>query len=280
MADIGSQIKWAVGVITAPRAQGCYLPETLASIKTGGWDNPVVFAEPNSPIPEDFTGDVVRRRKKYGDWTNWATGLYELFLSEPDAHYYFMLEDDALLCKNVRVYLDYALPHLGDFASVSLYTPSKYYKSGYKGFHNEQDGRNTWSTVTVIMSHIGVLRFFSDPDVQKHRFFDIFKVGPRYWGGHGGNGSYGTGYTSIIDTVGNTVKDAVIGQWAKNLDLPIFYHTPALAEHIGYHSTLTDDISTDTNGRMSKDFVGRDFDMSSWVGEPVNVKRFAKLALI
>jgi len=280
MEDIGNSIKWAVGVITAPRTTGYYLPRTIDTLTTGGWNKIVVFAEPNSPIPDNFTGDVVKRRKIYGDWTNWATGLYELFLSEPDAHYYFMLEDDAILCKNARSYLEYTLPYLGDFASLSLYTPSKYHKPEFKGFHNEQDGRNTWSTVTVIMSHSGVLRFFSDPDVQKHRFFDIFKVGPKYWGGYTGNGSYGSGYTSVIDTVGNTVKDAVIGQWASKLDLPIFYHTPALAEHIGYHSTLTDDISTDANGRMSKDFIGEHFDASQWINQNVNVQRFTKLPLL
>jgi hypothetical protein len=274
MENSGSSIKWSVGVITAPREKGYYLDKTLKSIKTGGWDDVVVFAEPRAAIPPDFDGDIVRRRKQYGDWTNWATGLYELFLSEPDSDYYFMLEDDALLCKNARQYLEYALPELDDFGSLSLYTPSNYCKPNFKGFHNEQEGRNTWSTVTVIMSHNAVLRFFSDPDVQKHRFFDIFKVGPRYWGGHAGHGSYGTGYTSIIDTVGNTVKDAVIGKWAEKNKLPIFYHTPALAEHIGYHSTLTDDISESTNGRMTKDFVGEDFDVSEWIGDKVRVTRY------
>jgi hypothetical protein len=130
------------------------------------------------------------------------------------------------------------------------------------------------------MSHHGVLNFFSDADVQKHRFFDIFKVGPKYWGGHNGQGSYGTGYTSIIDTVGNTIKDAVIGQWAEKNDLPIFYHTPALAEHIGVHSTLTDDLSTSENSRMSKDFVGEDFDVSAWLEEPIKIRRFREPPLL
>jgi hypothetical protein len=280
MENSGDPIKWSVGIITAPRKQGYYLDKTLISLKTGGWNHVVLFAEPHSAIPPTFTGDIVRRRKQYGDWTNWATGLYELFLSDPDSDYYFMLEDDALICKNARQYLEYAIPYLDDFGSISLYTPSTYFKPNFKGFHNEQEGRNTWSTVTVIMSHNAVLRFFSDPDVQKHRFFDIFKVGPRYWGGHGGRGSYGSGYTSIIDTVGNTVKDAVIGKWAEKSELPIFYHTPALAEHIGYHSTLTDDVSNDKNGRMTKDFVGESFDVSQWVGLPVNVNRLKSPPLL
>ena len=273
MADSGNVKKWTVGVITAPREQGYYLDRTLASLNKAGWSDINVFAEPGSSIPEGFGGHVIRRRKKYGDWTNWATALYELFLSEPDTDYYFMLEDDALLCSGARAYLDYALPTLGPMASMSLYTPSKYHRpSRNRVFHNECRGKRTWSTVTVVMPHSSVLSFFSDPDVQRHRFFDIFEVKEGYWNN---KASYGMGRTSVTDCVGNTIKDAVIGQWAEKNKLPVYYHTPALAEHIGNFSTLTEDDATPENGRMSKDFVGEDFDVSVWVGEEVSVRRSA-----
>lgn len=271
-------MKWATGVITAPRRQGYYLDKTLDSLARAGFGEPVVFAEPGSVIPDWFEGHVVHRRKKYGDWTNWATGLYELFLSEPDADYYFMTEDDALLCTGARAYLEYAFPQLGPFGSLSLYTPSKYHNpKWHKCFHNECRGKLTWSTVTVVMPHASVLSFFSDADVQKHRFCDIFKVQPGFWNL---KASYGVGRTSVTDCVGNTVKDAVLGQWAEKHNLAMYYHTPALAEHIGEVSTLTDDGSTPENGRMTRDFVGRDFDASAWVDTPVRVVRHATQLLL
>jgi hypothetical protein len=273
-----ASMKWSVGVITAPRIKGYYLDQTLNSIKDAGWDNIVVFAEPQSLIPTNFTGDVVNRRKKYGDWTNWATGLYELFLSEPDADYYFMAEDDALLCKGVKSYLEHALPSLGNFGSLSLYTSSKYYNPRRsRGFYNECRGKLTWSTVTVIMSHKSMMSFFTDKDVQNHRFTDIFQVQDGFWNL---KASYGKGRTSITDCVGNTVKDAVIGQWAERNGLPMYFHAPALAEHIGNYSTLTDDLSSPENGRMSKDFVGVNFDSSTWIGEPFSIYRFTDPPLI
>lgn len=271
-----SKPKWAVGVTTAPRTQGFYLDQTLRSLRNAGWINVVVFAEPNSPIPETFDGHVVFRRKRYGDWTNWASGLYELFLSEPDADYFFMSEDDALICCGAKQYLEYALPQLGDFGSVSIYTPGKYRRKS-RGFFNCCEGIETWSTVTVIMSHKSVWRFFSDSDVQRHRFEDIFKVQKDWWLGTP-HASYGAGYTSVVDTIGNTVKDAVIGKWAEKLSLPIFYHTPALAEHIGYYSTLTEDLSEPSNGRMTSDFVGEEANLADWVNEPVI--RLSKTALL
>lgn len=252
-----SKPKWTVGVTTAPREKGYYLDQTLRSLQNAGWTDIVVFAEPGSPIPDDFDGHVVFRRKQYGDWTNWGSGLYELFLSEPDTDYFFMAEDDALVCRGAKQYLEDTLPFIGDFASVSIYTPAKYQQRTI-GFFNCCDGMKTWSTVTVIMPHRSVWKFFSDPDVQMHRFEDIFKVNHEWWLNTPCT-SYGQGYTSIIDTVGNTVKDAVIGKWAAKNKLPVYYHTPALAEHIGYYSTLTEDIAEVTNSRMTADFVGEDF---------------------
>jgi hypothetical protein len=271
VADSGNSLKWSVGIITAPREKGFYLDRTIQSLENAGWDKINVFAEPNSPIPESFKGDVIRRRKPYGDWTNWATGLYELFLSEPDTDYFLMCEDDVVFAHRAKAYVEHALPQLKDFASLSLYTPSRYHKPlRNRVFHNECRGKDTWSTVTVIMSHHSVLRFFSDPDVQRHRFFDIFEVGKGYWNN---KASYGIGRTSTTDCVGNTIKDAVIGQWADKLKLPVYYHTPALAEHIGNYSTLTEDDATPLNGRMSADFVGENFDASTWIGQQFFVKR-------
>ena len=123
-----SKIKWTVGVITAPRKQGYYLGQTLRSLCNAGWVNIVVFAEPDSQIPDDFSGHVVWRRKQYGDWTNWASGLYELFLSEPDTDYFFMVEDDALICQGAKQYLEHTIDLLGDFGSLSILFSSSVFK--------------------------------------------------------------------------------------------------------------------------------------------------------
>lgn len=265
-------VKWTVGITTAPREKGYYLDQTIDSLRSAGWDHIVVFAEPGSRIPDDFRGDVVVRRKQYGDWTNWGVGLYELFLSEPDTDYFFMLEDDALVSK-CKDYLEITIPQLGEFASLSLYTPSIYHKEGFRGFHNELRGFSTWSTVTVIMTHDKVLDFFANQDVQKHRSHDIFKVFERKLNDK--STSYGAGYNSILDMPGNTLKDALIAKWAGQNKLPIYYHTPALAEHIGFFSTLTDDVSNVDNGRMTKDFVGRDFDSSVWSN--IRIRKYSEI---
>ncbi len=266
MANSGDPLRWALGVVTCPRQDGYYLDQCLNSLSTTGFPEPVVFAEPKSPIPESFKGHVCCRRKQYGDWSNWATGLFELLLSEPDADYFLMAEDDAFFAKGCRAYLEYAIPMLGPFGSVSLYTPSIYHKENIHGFHNELLDDRTWSTVTVIMSKQGVISFFSDPLVQKHRFENIFNRDEAFW-------------QCSVDPK-NSIKDAVIGQWASKHDLPIYYHTPALAEHIGVRSTLSEQESTSTNGRMTASFVGPEVDVSEWVGKPFHIQPKTKVALL
>lgn len=258
-------MKWCVGVTTSPRENASYLGQTIESLQRAGWSKCTIFAEPGSFIPSaDLT--VVYRPKVYGDWTNWATGLYELLLSNPDSDYFFMIEDDVVFATNIRKYLEYAIPKLGAFGSLSLYTPSIYHRFNYKGFHHEIHQEKTWSTVTVIMHRDSVIRFFSDPQVQNHRFFDTFGKGQEFW-------------CCPHTDFKNSIKDAVLGRWAYQNNLPVFYHTPSLAEHIGHVSTLNDDAASKANGRKSFDFVGESTDLSSWVNNPVFKRKFNQITL-
>jgi len=243
--ETGRDLKWAVGIITCPRKED-FLQKTLTSIQNAGWsyESITVFAEPNTDVPENFEGIVVRRTKQFGDWTNWATGLFELLLREPDADYFLMSEDDVLYNRDSKQYLEISFPHLGDFGSLSLYTPSRYHKKKFHGWHNECRGVETWSTVTVIMSKESVIRFFAHEDTQRHRFQDIFQAPEVQWG--------------VTCDPQNSVKDAVLGHWAKKHGLPVYYHTPALAQHIGITSTISDEKASVDNSRQAADFVGED----------------------
>lgn len=271
-------MKWTVAVIAAARGNGEYLETTLRSIIGAGWDNPIVFCEPKTIIPKWFNGDVVERRKQFGDWSNWATGAFDVLLTEPDSDYFLMSEDDCAYCKGIRSYLENTITKLGNFGSLSLFTPSIYCKKQpFKGFHNENRGKNTWSTLTVIMSKNNLIEFFSDQEVQRHRFSDLFEVGLNP---EGTKFSFGRGKTSVIDCVGNTIKDAVIGHWAEKKGLPIYFHTPSLTQHIGQVSTLTDDIATVANGRQAADYVGDDCDISDWGKGDINITRRLKAPLL
>jgi hypothetical protein len=236
-------MKITVGVITAPRKCGYYLDQTLKSLDRAGFNDVTVFAEPGSVIPESFKGHVVRRPKTYGDWTNWATALYELLLSNPETDYFYMAEDDGIVCKGIIPYLERTLPMLGRFGTASIYCPGKYHIHNFIGYHDECHGALTWSTLTVIMPRDSVTSFFSEPFVQRHRFENVFESDIA-WGVE-------------VDPC-NSVKDAILGKWAQKNKLPMYYHTPCLASHIGIKSTLSSKQTSWEN--LAIDFVGEDYE--------------------
>lgn len=258
------KMKWTVGLITAPRKEGYYLDKTLDSLARTGFSDVRIFAEPGSIVPEGY--NATYRKKQYGDWTNWATAFYELLLSEPDTDLFLMIEDDIILCRMTKEYLEYSIPQLGEFASVSPYTPSKLKRRNIVGFHNESRGIQTWSTQAVVMTRQKAICFFSDYDVQRHRFENVFGKDEKYW------------CLPYTDSK-NSIKDVVIGHWAAKNNLPIYYHTPSLVEHIGYHSTLTDMKTTVENSRKSADFVGENYDLSEWMKSPIKVAKLTSVPL-
>ena len=231
-------VRWSVGVITAPRQKGYYLDRTLESLKNAGWEA-VVFAEPGSIVPSSW--QTVSRRKQFGDWSNWACGLYELLLTEPESDYFFMAEDDVVLWNGSKKYLEQWLPLLEPFGAVSIYCPQQYYQKKFVGFHNECHDWRTCTTQTVIMSRDSVISFFSDPLVQRHRFEHTLPIPAEKvpWG--------------VEVDPKNSVKDAVIGMWAARNKLPIYFHSPSLGQHIGEHSTLTSKAA-----HTATDFVDED----------------------
>jgi hypothetical protein len=254
-------------MITCPREGPEYMTDTLKSLLWAGWPEVTIFAEPGSPEPTEAPAPwnpkytMVRRRKQFGDWTNWATGLYELLLTEPDTDYFMMLEDDIAFCKDVRDYLDYALPLLGDFATVSFYTPEKYNRTIH-GFHNECRDWKTWTTQTVIMTREGASDFFAFKPTQEHRFQNVFDPSFTGWG---------------CRNPQNSCKDAILGKWAYAKQLPMYFHSPSLAQHTGTTSTLRDESMP--GDHLSDTFLGEDVSVKDWAGKDVDIRRFRDIPI-
>lgn len=227
--------KWAVGLITAPRKGEPTVQRTLESLKKAGWDDVVVFAEPGAPVEHN---KVVRRPDRYGDFTNWFTGLVELIISHPRHKYIMMLEDDVVLVRNLRQYLDLRLPKLTPFASASVFCPSYFTRYTDDLWERKYEGEFTLGTQTVCMTREMALEFISDRDVVRHR---------------------SSGVVYFTNPSENTAKDIVIGVWAQKRNLPVCYHNPSLAQHIGDNSTLRS-YYWKAAQLSAQDFVGEDFD--------------------
>jgi hypothetical protein len=123
--NVGGVSNWAVGVTTAPRRSPT-LGRTLVSLRSAGWDSIRLFAEPGSLLPDSRVAadvSVTRRESTLGAWPNWYLGLAELYQRDPLADAYVMVQDDVILCANLRQFLESTLWPEERLAVVSLYDP-------------------------------------------------------------------------------------------------------------------------------------------------------------
>lgn len=80
-------MNWAVGLTTCAQRNDL-LPNTLASLKAGGFE-PRIFEE--------------RGCKVFGTW---LLALWELYLRDPEADRFALFQDDILICRNTRQFLE------------------------------------------------------------------------------------------------------------------------------------------------------------------------------
>ena len=91
---------WAVGVTTIHSRLETYLPETLVSLKAGGFGNPRLFVDGAENcgrfIDHEFSLEATLRRPRIGAYGNWLLGLWELYLRNPTVDRYAMFQDDVV----------------------------------------------------------------------------------------------------------------------------------------------------------------------------------------
>ena len=83
-----SDLNWSVVVTTAPRKKP-KLKTTVQSLKAAGWNNPIVFAEPESPTCDAKT---YTSENKLGVFHNWMRAARHALDSNADV--IMMVQDD------------------------------------------------------------------------------------------------------------------------------------------------------------------------------------------
>jgi hypothetical protein len=228
----GTVRDWAVGVTTAPRTEPT-LERTLASLAAAGWERARVFAEPGVELPGGFERlPCTRRDQPLGGWPNWFLGLAELAQREPHAQAYLMVQDDVVFCRNLRAYLEATLWPAERVGLVSPYCPAPYVRR-MAGWHEVAAGENLVGALTYVFLNAAARLLLSDARVVNHRQRGA-------WAG-------------LKDI------DSVVGRWAGQSRLPVYYHTPSLAQHIGRTSVIWPQAAND-GLRRAADFVGEEFD--------------------
>ncbi len=203
--------QWAVGVTTAPRRQPT-LEACLESLLRAGWETPHLFVDSAVQIPERFLDlPGTFRDEKTGAWPNYYLALLELLMRQPYADAYMIAQDDVLFFdrENLRQYLEDLLWPGRSSGLVSLYC-SKIDTRPESGWHR----REGWTA--------GAHAFVFPPELAKAFVMDPSVFGHRW----------------APDPVEARRVNDVIGNWALDHGLPVWFPTPSLVQHVGEASTL------------------------------------------
>ena len=221
--------KWAVGVTTAPRRLPT-LQRCLQSLQSCGWEEVHLFVDGQVVIPDTFENlSATIHNPPAGAWRNYYLTVVELLRRYPHADAIMVVQDDALWPAHspVREYLEAIhWPVEGRFI-ISPYC-CKDYTAETPGWHVFDE---TWlyGAVAFIFSRQSAEDFIADPMVIERCRHD--KAGG---------------------------IDEVIGRWAQQRGIDVFFTTPSLVQHIGDVSTLWE-TSRAVGLRRATRFIGDEF---------------------
>jgi hypothetical protein len=222
---------WAYGVTTVPERRATLLPQTLHSLTLGGFDQPRLFVDgANDDAAYRGLGlPVTIRTPKLGIVGNWILALWELRVREPKAERFVLFQDDIVVSKNTRQYLE-TLPY-PEKGYLNLYTflenEARVPKDGVVGlFRSGQRGRGALALMfdrEAVTALLTARLLVQKPLAARHP----------------------------ARTVDGAIVDSLTpAGWTEYL------HYPCLVQHKGKHSTVGHKYASDG----AKTFAGEDFD--------------------
>jgi hypothetical protein len=228
-----------VGMTTHPRNPST-LEQSLYSVKHAGFNSLYLFSDgyTNPPIINGLKITTIQRETPIGCYGNWLASMVELWTRHPEASYYVFVQDDVVLSKNVKQYLErMTLPSTG---FMSLYAAHK--REGTKtGFHMLPRELSGMGAHCYVFTPQALHKLLANPFFINHRYGKT-KI----------NGRYLKGHKHIDSAISRSFYAIGEGEWS---------HHPSLAQHIGETSTLGH--GSLTRKRTSKSFKGETFDALS-----------------
>lgn len=241
--DNPASMTWSYGVTTIPERAGTTLPRTLHSLAAAGFDSPRLFIDEagttGSPraqiIAEQFPAlSATVRSPRIRTFGNWALGLAELYIRNPDADRYAMFQDDLVAYRNLRQYLEWS--PMPPNCYLNLYTVPMNEKTGrgYKGWYpSNQLGLGALALVFSNEAAVTLLTAFS------------FVMKPKYKPPRPGD----------TDRSWKSVDGGIVHAM-KNAKYREFVHLPSLVTHIGRN----DSSMGNRQGALPTSFRGPEYD--------------------
>lgn len=238
VAESGWRLRWAVGITTAPRGQWT-LPRAIGSLCTSGFDRMTIFAEPGSPIPGlPAEIDVVERPKRLGIHHNYVESLRDLLQAHPQADTLAIFQDDVIVCRHLREFLDADLWPAWNCGVVSAYSPNfhGYEKSHSGGCHRVSQAHLIGACAMVFPRHAAEM-------IVKHPLAESWR---------------GRAKGRANSREDRKAVDAFIGHVVRQIGLRSYFYSPSLVQHVARVSTVRHGGAT--GKRRSAGFPGEQAD--------------------
>ena len=251
-----SDLNWSVVVTTAPRKKP-KLKTTVQSLKAAGWNNPIVFAEPESPTCDAKT---YTSENKLGVFHNWMRAARHALDSNADV--IMMVQDDVWFSPDSKWFAESALwPEKCGF--LSLYTPLHY--------SIVQGKMKPWGIYPIYTKSLwGAMAMIWHPKVLSRVVNSWRATEP--WIGRRRTMSYEEKQhkTENPETICNV--DTFIGYCVKDMKREMYYVNPSFAQHISEYSSIG---GRDAKGKRSAKFMVGMRDVPTAKEIPVNPHIFS-----
>lgn len=223
---------WMYGVTTVPERRGELLPRTLKSLQGAGFPEPTIFVDGDWDYKswhDEFNLPLVMRYPRLRVFGNWSLALAELYLRNPNATYYAIFQDDMIVSRNLRAYIDAI--QFPDKGYLNLYTfpKNQVLAHGRVGFYpSNQKGKGA---VGLIFNLEGVQMLLQ----HNHMIGRVRDI-----------------------TLGHKFVDGSIVESMKKAGWKEYVHNPSIVQHLGFKTT-----TGNPKQPQATSFKGEDFDLLS-----------------
>lgn len=231
--------QWAVGVTTAPRPVAT-VSRTVESLKQSGF-HPIVFAEPRSDVNLDCL--VIERQHRLGCWRNYVQTIKDLLQLRPQAEAIAIFQDDIVVCRDLRDFLEHDLWPSAQTGVVSLYSAEEYEAGESVGI--DRRGKMILGLCAAIYPRHIAEKLVSDEYSKDWR------------GCHAQQGY-------VDDPVKKKAADTWVAESLKKMNKKVYHYRPSLAQHVAETSAIGHGGNAQIRQRSgklyrkSKYFVGED----------------------
>lgn len=187
-------------------------------------------------------GQVTWHARPAGGWPSFLLAATELYLREPTAEHYLLVEDDVVFCRDVGAYLEL---HGASLEVASLFTSASVEQRIRRrgaGFTRLNPGWQVSSgSQALLFSSARHEELLASDFVRGYRRRPPQDLDPRHF---------------RRDGLHHT--DCVVGRFAALAGCGVQYHWPSLAQHIGQASYMYPGFTGKDANRFSADFPGED----------------------